>query len=171
MNESLFSIRNALRMLALILLATMFVVTIKNTVVISKGNEKIQAKQLETLTKLLISQASLSASKMIAQQDQERLLDLTNQLSQDRLAIIKSIPDVEYIEMPNADRCCGMAGTFSIYYYDLAKEIADKKVEAIKSTGADIVVSSCPGCEIQLIDSLLRNKVPVKVMHIMELVE
>ncbi len=70
MNESLFSIRNALRMLALILLATMFVVTIKNTVVISKGNEKIQAKQLETLTKLLISQASLSASKAITQQDQ-----------------------------------------------------------------------------------------------------
>ena len=83
--------------------------------------------------------------------------------------IIKSIPDIEYIEMPDADRCCGMAGSFSLYYYDLSKKIADKKVEAIKSTGADIVVSSCPGCEIQLIDSLLRNKVPVKVMHIMEL--
>jgi glycolate oxidase iron-sulfur subunit len=94
-----------------------------------------------------------------------RHLGVTSQPRQ----IIKSIPDVEYIEMPNADRCCGMAGTFSIYYYDLAKEIADKKVEAIKSTGADIVVSSCPGCEIQLIDSLLRKQVPVKVMHIMEL--
>jgi len=94
-----------------------------------------------------------------------RHLGITSQPRQ----IIKSIPDVEYIEMPNADRCCGMAGSFSMYYYDLSKQIADKKVEAIKSTGADIVVSSCPGCEIQLIDSLLRNKVPVKVMHIMEL--
>ena len=94
-----------------------------------------------------------------------RHLGITSQPRQ----IIKSIPDVEYIEMPNADRCCGMAGTFSLYYYDLSKQIADKKVEAIKFTGADIVVSSCPGCEIQLIDSLLRNKVPVKVMHIMEL--
>ena len=94
-----------------------------------------------------------------------RHLGITSQPRQ----IIKSIPDVEYIEMPNADRCCGMAGAFSLYYYDLSKQIADKKVEAIKSTGADIVVSSCPGCEIQLIDSLLRNKVPVKVMHIMEL--
>ena len=94
-----------------------------------------------------------------------RHLGITSQPRQ----IIKSIPDVEYIEMPNADRCCGMAGAFSLYYYDLSKQIADKKVEAIKSTGADIVVSSCPGCEVQLIDSLLRNKVPVKVMHIMEL--
>ncbi len=85
--------------------------------------------------------------------------------------IIKSIPGVEYVEMPNADRCCGMAGTFSIYYYDLSKKIADKKVEAIESTGADIVVSSCPGCEIQLLDGVIRNKMPVKVMHIMELLQ
>jgi Fe-S oxidoreductase len=33
------------------------------------------------------------------------------------------------------------------------------------------VVSSCPGCEIQLVDSVVRNKLPVKVMHIMELIE
>ena len=85
--------------------------------------------------------------------------------------IIKSIPGVEYVEMPDADRCCGMAGTFSIYYYDLSKNIADKKMEAIKSTGADIVVSSCPGCEIQLIDGTIRNKMPVKVMHIIDLLE
>ncbi|GAI45843.1 unnamed protein product [marine sediment metagenome] len=44
-------------------------------------------------------------------------------------------------------------------------------MEAIKSTGADIVVSSCPGCEIQLVDGIIRNKMPVKVMHIMELLE
>ncbi|KAA8676797.1 YtjB family periplasmic protein [Vibrio gigantis] len=104
MNESLFSIRNALRMLALILLATMFVVTIKNTVVISKGNEKIQAKQLETLTKLLISQASLSASKMITQQDQERLLELTNQLSQDRLVFDTTIYDAEGIRLASSEK-------------------------------------------------------------------
>ncbi len=104
MNESLFSIRNALRVLALILLATMFVVTIKNTVVISKGNEKIQAKQLETLTKLLISQASLSASKMITQQDQERLLELTNQLSQDRLVFDTTIYDAEGIRLASSEK-------------------------------------------------------------------
>ncbi|OXE29429.1 SMP protein, partial [Vibrio parahaemolyticus] len=85
MSESLFSVRNALRILALILLCVMLFITIKNSVVISKGNEKIQAQQLETLTKVLISQASLSASEMILTKDQERLLKLTNQLAQDRL--------------------------------------------------------------------------------------
>ena len=85
--------------------------------------------------------------------------------------ILKSIPDIEYVEMPNADRCCGMAGTFSVYFYDLSKQIADKKMDFIDATGADIVVTDCPGCEIQLIDTTIRHQKPVKVMHIMELLE
>jgi glycolate oxidase iron-sulfur subunit len=85
--------------------------------------------------------------------------------------ILKSIPDIEYVEMPNADRCCGMAGSFSIYFYDVSQKIADKKMEGIDATGADIVVTDCPGCEIQLIDTTMRHDSPVKVMHIMELLE
>jgi glycolate oxidase iron-sulfur subunit len=83
--------------------------------------------------------------------------------------ILKSLPDIKFVEMPNADRCCGMAGTFSIYFYELSKKIADKKAADIGSTGADIVVTDCPGCEIQLIDSTTRNGMPQKVRHIMEL--
>ena len=85
--------------------------------------------------------------------------------------ILKSIPEIEYVEMPNADKCCGMAGTFSIRFYDLSQKIADKKVAGIEETGADIVATDCPGCEIQLIDSTIRQEKPVKVMHIMELLE
>ncbi len=85
--------------------------------------------------------------------------------------ILKAIPDITYVEMPDASRCCGMAGAFSIYYYDLSKKIADKKSANIKSTGADIVATGCPGCQIQLIDGTVRNKVPVKVTHIMDLIE
>ncbi len=85
--------------------------------------------------------------------------------------ILKSLKDIKYVEMPEADRCCGMAGTFSIYFYELSKKIADKKAAAIQSTGADIVVTDCPGCQIQLIDTTARNKMPQQVQHIMELFE
>ncbi|ELH7811270.1 YtjB family periplasmic protein [Vibrio harveyi] len=102
MSESLFSVRNALRILALILLCVMLFVTIKNSVVISKGNEKIQAQQLETLTKVLISQASLSASEMIINKDQERLLKLTNQLAQDRLVFDATIYDAQGVRLASS---------------------------------------------------------------------
>lgn len=85
--------------------------------------------------------------------------------------ILKSLPDIKYVEMPDADRCCGMAGTFSVNFYELSRKIADKKADSIKSTGADVVVTDCPGCEIQLIDTTRRNNMPQKVHHIMELFE
>lgn len=103
MSESLFSVRNALRILALILLCVMLFITIKNSVVISKGNEKIQAQQLETLTKVLISQASLSASEMILTKDQERLLKLTNQLAQDRLVFDATIYDAQGVRLASSE--------------------------------------------------------------------
>ncbi len=84
--------------------------------------------------------------------------------------ILKSLADAEFVEMPNAGRCCGMAGQFSLLYYDLSKKIAEKKIESIEDSGADIVVTSCPGCEMQLLDNLVRLKKPQKVMTLMDII-
>ncbi|CAH8183154.1 MULTISPECIES: YtjB family periplasmic protein [Vibrio] len=99
MDGSLFSFRVAIRVITVVFLAGMFFFTVQNSVVISKGNERIQANQLETLTNVLISQASLSAGNMIAEQDQERLLALTNQLAQDSLVFDATIYDAEGIKL------------------------------------------------------------------------
>ncbi|EKO3557060.1 YtjB family periplasmic protein [Vibrio metschnikovii] len=99
MDSSLFSFRVVVRSLTVVLLMGMSVFTIQNSVVISKGNERIQANQLETLTKVLINQASLSASSMLAEQDQERLLALTNQLAQERLVFDATIYDAEGVKL------------------------------------------------------------------------
>jgi glycolate oxidase iron-sulfur subunit len=86
-------------------------------------------------------------------------------------AILKALKGLKFVEMPNADLCCGMGGSFSVYHYDITKKIGDKKMDGIKATGADIVVTACPGCMINLIDNTLRNKMPQKVYHLLELVE
>ena len=83
--------------------------------------------------------------------------------------ILKSLPDIEYIEMPEADRCCGMAGTFSLGFYDLSRRIVQRKLDSLESTGADIVLTGCPGCQVQLLDGITQNGMTQKVMHIMEL--
>jgi glycolate oxidase iron-sulfur subunit len=85
--------------------------------------------------------------------------------------ILKSIPDIKYVEMPDADRCCGMAGTFSVNFYGLSKKIADKKTDSIAATGAEVVVTDCPGCQVQLIDGITRRGLPQRVRHIMDLFE
>ncbi|OPY68343.1 MAG: Lactate utilization protein A [Syntrophorhabdaceae bacterium PtaU1.Bin034] len=86
-------------------------------------------------------------------------------------AILKGLKGLKYVEMPNADLCCGMGGSFSVYHYDITKKIAAKKMEGIKATGADLVVTACPGCMINLIDNVVHNKMPQKVYHLLQLVE
>ncbi|OPX94939.1 MAG: Lactate utilization protein A [Syntrophorhabdus sp. PtaB.Bin006] len=86
-------------------------------------------------------------------------------------AILKGFKGITYAEMPNADLCCGMGGSFSVYHYDLTKKIAAKKMDGIRATGADIVVTACPGCMINLIDNILHNGMPQKVHHLLELAE
>lgn len=85
--------------------------------------------------------------------------------------ILKSLKEIDYTEMTRADWCCGMAGAFSLHYYELSKQINEKKMDTIAETGADIVVTGCPGCEVQLTDNAARRGMRVKVMHIMDLLK
>jgi len=86
--------------------------------------------------------------------------------------IINSMKDgIEYVEMTRSDWCCGMAGAFSLHYYELSKQINDKKMDTLAESGADILATGCPGCQIQITDNILRRKLPVKVVHIMDLLK
>jgi len=83
--------------------------------------------------------------------------------------ILKSLEGAEYIEMPGADRCCGMGGQFSLLNYELSQKIGEKKINSIEESDADVVVTACPGCQFQLLDGIVRLKKPQKVMNLMEI--
>lgn len=56
----------------------------------------------------------------------------------------------EYVEMPRADTCCGGAGTFYLDFPEAARKILNEKIQNIESTDADVVVTECPACLMQL---------------------
>jgi glycolate oxidase iron-sulfur subunit len=85
--------------------------------------------------------------------------------------ILRAMKDIKYIEMAEADKCCGMAGGFSLHHYELSSKIADRKYQNIADSQADIVVTGCPGCEIQIKDTLARHGSKAQVLNIMELLE
>jgi glycolate oxidase iron-sulfur subunit len=84
--------------------------------------------------------------------------------------ILKSIEGIKYIEMDNAEACCGLGGSFAIANREISLGIQSKKMDSIKKTGAQIVVTSCPGCMFHLADGMRRHRLPVKVMHISKLI-
>jgi glycolate oxidase iron-sulfur subunit len=85
--------------------------------------------------------------------------------------ILRSIPGIELIEMNNASRCCGSGGSFNLSHYDLSLKILDKKMESIRDTGAEIVVTSCSGCMLQLKDGAHQKGMKVEVLHLAEAIK
>jgi glycolate oxidase iron-sulfur subunit len=86
-------------------------------------------------------------------------------------AILQAIPGVQYVEMPEADRCCGAAGSYNIMHYEQSMAVLAKKMENLKKTQAQILTTECPGCLIQLSYGVRREKLPVEVIHISQLLE
>jgi glycolate oxidase iron-sulfur subunit len=82
--------------------------------------------------------------------------------------IIRSIPGLKLVEMSEPDRCCGGGGLYSFTHYEMSKAVAWHKIKAIEETGAQIVLTSCPSCILQLRDALAQAKLPVRVMHVIE---
>lgn len=76
--------------------------------------------------------------------------------------VLKSIPNLEYVEMRDSERCAGGAGSFIIKNYEQSKEIFWRKERGIEESKAEIVTTSCPACEIQLKDGLKDKNVEVK---------
>ncbi|MCL1940110.1 MAG: (Fe-S)-binding protein [Desulfovibrionaceae bacterium] len=66
--------------------------------------------------------------------------------------------------------CCGFGGSFNLYNYDLSREIGSEKAAALRESGAEYVITSCPGCLIQLADTMARHKIPGRIVHLAEAV-
>jgi glycolate oxidase iron-sulfur subunit len=84
--------------------------------------------------------------------------------------LLKSTPGVEYVEMKDANRCCGQGGSFNVANYDLSLKILDRKTTAIDDSGADIVTTTCSGCMLQLMDGIHQAGLKKEVRHLVEMV-
>lgn len=72
-------------------------------------------------------------------------------------------------EMPDADACCGMGGSFNLKHYGISSTIGDRKAASIRESGASVLATSCPACMMQISDALSRADAVVAVKHIIEL--
>ena len=83
--------------------------------------------------------------------------------------LLQGTPGVELTEMEDADRCCGLGGTFNVYHYGSSMTINEAKSRAIVKTAAQAVATGCPGCMMQLSDGLKQHGSSVEVLHTLQL--
>ncbi|MHA1297885.1 MAG: (Fe-S)-binding protein [Candidatus Helarchaeota archaeon] len=87
--------------------------------------------------------------------------------------ILKAFPGLKMVEMPrNRENawCCGAGGGVKAAFKDLALETAIDRIQEAMDTGAEILVSSCPFCERNLIDAIKEMDTKIKYKDILELV-
>ena len=85
--------------------------------------------------------------------------------------LLELIPGLELVAVPDADSCCGSAGSYNIEQPRLAREIGDRKVDALLSTGAGLVASGNIGCIMQIRTRLRERGLKLPVLHTMEVLD
>jgi len=83
--------------------------------------------------------------------------------------LLNAAKGYEFVEMAEANRCCGNGGTFNLHHYEVSKKIGQRKRNNVVASKAEVVATSCPACMMQLTDTLSRNGDRIAVRHAVEL--
>jgi len=83
--------------------------------------------------------------------------------------LLRLIPGLTYTELETADACCGSAGTYNIAKPEMSDRILQRKLDTVRASGAQVLVTSNPGCLLQLKKGLAEQLPGVRLMHLTEL--
>jgi len=85
--------------------------------------------------------------------------------------LLAKIPGLELRDLPESGICCGSAGTYNLREVEMADRLAERKINNILNTGAQIVLASNAGCLLQIQREVRQKKLPLQVMHPMDLLD
>ena len=85
--------------------------------------------------------------------------------------ILNQIPGLELVDLPESELCCGAAGTYNLTEPEMAGQLAARKLENIRSTDAQLVITANAGCLLQIAKEARRNGQPLPVHHPMDLLD
>jgi glycolate oxidase iron-sulfur subunit len=85
--------------------------------------------------------------------------------------LLRAIPGLDLIELPDAGTCCGSAGVYNLLQPEAAGELGARKAQAVIDTGAPLVVSANPGCSLQIAAAVADRGEHVAVAHVAEMLD
>ncbi len=85
-------------------------------------------------------------------------------------SVLRSIPGIELVEAAHPGKCCGFGGVMRINHHRLSNAIGDARAKDLMGTAAPVVVTGCPGCRMQLAESLKRAGSDAVVLHTVQVI-
>jgi glycolate oxidase iron-sulfur subunit len=77
--------------------------------------------------------------------------------------LLKLIPELDLLEPDEPEVCCGSGGSYGLFHPEFSAAMGRRKARVLSETGADLVVTSNPGCLGQIADglALVAPEIPV----------
>jgi glycolate oxidase iron-sulfur subunit len=85
--------------------------------------------------------------------------------------LLQKIPNLILFEVPEAEFCCGSAGTYNLEQPETARVLGERKARNILSTGAGAVATGNIGCMVQLRSHFNLLGVEMPVLHTMQVLD
>ena len=86
-------------------------------------------------------------------------------------ALLRDVPDLQLVEPPDWEICCGSAGLYNILEPEAAEQLGRRKAENLLATGAEAIAAGNPGCVLQIASHLEALGRPLPVFHPMEVLD
>jgi glycolate oxidase iron-sulfur subunit len=138
-----------------------------------EGDADWFASHTRDLSELLVSVGSRAprhpVNMRVAYHDACHLAHAQGIRAQPR-ALLQEIPGLQLSEIQD-EFCCGSAGIYNLVQPDAATELGDRKAAAVVATGAEIMVSTNPGCLMQVKSALRRSGSSIRTAHLAEILD
>jgi glycolate oxidase iron-sulfur subunit len=83
--------------------------------------------------------------------------------------LLRAIPGLRLVELPESDVCCGSAGVYNLMEPEISGQLLERKLDRIATTQATVVASGNPGCLLQIRRGLADRGLPVHAYHPVEI--
>jgi glycolate oxidase iron-sulfur subunit len=106
---------------------------------------------------------------IITYQDSCHLRNVQGVIQQPR-QLLASIPGATYVELKSSDSCCASGGIYNLLNFDESMKILDEKMKDVRDSQARTIVTTNPGCLLQMNLGVERmeSTVPVRSLHLVE---
>lgn len=130
-------------------------------------SEVLEALGLPAPTAALRSQRDPSRPLRIAYHDPCHLAH-AQKVREGPRRLLRALPGVELVELPNSDWCCGSAGTYNLSHPEMADEQLRLKLDAVARIAPEVVIASNPGCLLHMQRGLAERGMPVRIAHLVD---
>jgi glycolate oxidase iron-sulfur subunit len=86
-------------------------------------------------------------------------------ITQQPRQVLRAIPNLKLVELPESTWCCGSAGIYNLVQPEMAGDLLERKLKHIRSTRCDVVATGNPGCLLQILNGVRKAGGSLRIAH------